>query len=373
MTQHRATRAPASEKSLRKSSPPATPTPAEPAFVPPYPPSLVDRVIGWLDRQAIPGWVILLILAALTFLVLTLVEWREGAYPPGTFRGVHALAASYVPFIIWLIRAQDRSAASAVREFREALRVGVDPAALEVELTTLPRTPTLAVGAVSVIVIALGAWLFIPDIRLLEFAPTPLSEAVAGVLLVATWWMSGVFVYHTVRQLAIIHRIYTQSTRIDFFHLTPLYAFSHHTQRTAIGILIFVYVDFLVADAGLRFHPLNLAAGGSLTLLALAAFVGPLGGAHRLMGAEKTRLLDDNARRLEAGFLELRRRMDTLSLSGADDLNKTLSSLEIERTALQRIPTWPWEPGTVRSVGAAVLLPVFLFAVQQILSRILGG
>ncbi len=345
--------------------------PAAPAFVPPYPPSWIDRLIAWLDHRRLPAWAVLLVVALLSFLVLTLVQWREGAYPPGTLRPVHAMAAAYVPFIIWLIRYLDRSAARAVREFRAALRAGVDPASLEYELTTLPRRPTLAVGAASVVVIGLGAWFFIGDIQVLGLAPTPLSLTVAGVLLAATNWMTGVFVYHTVRQLVIIHRIYTQSTRIDFFHRTPLSAFSHHTQRIAIGILLFVYLSFLAADPDFRFHPLNLAAGGTLTLLALVAFVGPLGGAHRLLAAEKTRLLDDNARRLEAGFHELRRRMDSLKLSGADDLNKTLGSLEIERTALQRIPTWPWEPGTIRGLAAALLLPIALWLIQYGLQRVL--
>jgi len=338
-----------------------------PAFVPPYPPSLIDRFIAWLDRRRYPAWAFLLIVALLSFLVLTLVEWREGAYPPGTFQPVHAMAAAYGPFILWLIRTLDRSAARAARQFQPALRAGVDPRTLEYELTTLPRTPTLAVGAVSMVVIALSALLFLEDVRLLGLAPTPLSEAVAGTLLVTTWWITGVFVYHTVRQLIIIYRTYTRATRIDFFHLTPLYAFSHHTQRTAIAILVFVYFDFLVADPGLRVHPLNLAVGGTLTLLALVAFIGPLGGAHRLLTAEKTRLLDDNARRLEAGFHELQRRMDALKLAGADDLNKTLNSLEIERAALQRTPTWPWEPGTIRGLAAAVLIPLIVWAVQALL------
>jgi hypothetical protein len=224
-----------------------------------------------------------------------------------------------------------------------------------------------------VLIIGMMAWLFIGDLRLLEVATTPLSVAVFGAILIPTWWISGVLVYHTVRQLVLIYRIYTRQTRIDFFHLSPLYAFSHHTRRTAIAILLFVYFDILVADPGLRIHPLNLAASGTLTLLALVAFIGPLGGAHRLLVAEKARLLDDNAGRLEKGFHELQLRTDKLKLAGADDLNKTLSSLEIERAALQRIPTWPWEPGTVRGLAAALLLPVVIWLIQYGLEKVLGG
>ena len=340
-------------------------------FVPPYAPSPIDRLIVWLDRQPLPGWALLLAVALLSFLVLTLVEWREGGYPPGVIRPLHVLVGAGVPFLIWLIRYFDRSAASALTEFRSTLREGADPQSLRYQLTTLPRTPTLVVGGASVLVIGGMAWLFIRDFRLLEVAPTPLSMAVFGAILIPTWWISGVLIYHTGRQLVLIHHIYTRQTRIDFFHLSPLYAFSHHTRRTAIAILLFVYFDFLVADPTIRFHPMNLGAGGLLTLLAVVAFVGPLGGAHRLLAAEKARLLDDNARRMEAGFHELQRRMDSLKLAGADDLHRTLSSLEIERAALQRIPTWPWEPGTIRGLAAALILPLVLWLIQFALQRVL--
>lgn len=341
------------------------------AFVPPYAPSLINRIIDWLDRGRFPAWAFLLVVAVLLFLGLTLVEWHEGAYPAGTFRALHALIGAGVPFLIWLVRYLDRSAGNALREFSPALRDGADSYSLRYQLTTLPRTPTLVVGGAAVLIIGVMAWLFVGDLRLFEIAATPLSEAVFGVILVVTWWITGVFVYHFVRQLVLIYHIFTRQTRIDFFRLTPLYAFSHHTRRAAIAVLLFVYVDYLAADPTIRLHPMNLGAGGLLTLLAIVAFVGPLAGAHRLLVAEKTRLLDDNAHRLEAGFHELQRRMDSLRLSGADDLNKTLSSLEIERTALHRIPTWPWEPGTIRGMVTAFILPVALWLTTFALQRML--
>jgi len=326
----------------------------------------------WLDRRRLPPWSSLLITAVVLFTIVTLVDWRDGAVPTGTLSPLHALTSAAVPFLIWLLRYLDRSAEIALGEIRSSLREGADPALLRYQLTTMPRTPVLLVGWSAVLVIGVMAWLFIGDPRVLEIAPAPWSLAVFGAILIPTWWIMGVFVYHLVRQLALIYRIYTRQTRIDLFHLTPLYAFSHHTRRAAIAILLFVYVDFLVADPSIRFHPMNVGAGGLLTALAIVAFIGPLGGVHRLLAAEKTRLVDDNARRLEAGFRELQKRMDSLRLAGADDLNKMLGSLEIERTALLRIPTWPWEPGTIRGLAAALLLPVIIWLIQFGLGRWLG-
>jgi len=69
---------------------------------------------------------------------------------------------------------------------------------------------------------------------------------------------------------------------------------------------------------------------------------------------------------------ELHRRLDGGRLLHMDDLNKAVVTLEIEQNALRKIPTWPWQPGVVRAVIAALLLPVAIWAIQKLLGRVLG-
>jgi hypothetical protein len=54
------------------------------------------------------------------------------------------------------------------------------------------------------------------------------------------------------------------------------------------------------------------------------------------------------------------------------DLNMTIAGLEMEQNALNRIPTWPWEPETVRLLVTALLLPLGLWIVQVVLQVIMG-
>lgn len=56
-----------------------------------------------------------------------------------------------------------------------------------------------------------------------------------------------------------------------------------------------------------------------------------------------------------------------------DTMNKAMASLEIERAALVRVPTWPWDPGTLRTVIAALLLPIIIWLIQYGLERLMGG
>jgi hypothetical protein len=207
--------------------------------------------------------------------------------------------------------------------------------------------------------------------QLFQVASTPLSEAVTGALVIGIWWISGTFLYHTVHQLRVISRIYSRHTRIRLLHLGPLYTFSRVTQRTTIGILTFFYVFYLTAS-GFRGQPVLLLLGGILfAMIAAVTFAWPLVGVHRLLVSEKDHLLDENTRRLEAGIADLHGRMDRRNLSRIKDLSAALASLDLERSALARIPTWPWDPGTLRGLVAALIVPIIIWAIQLGAGRLL--
>jgi hypothetical protein len=137
-------------------------------------------------------------------------------------------------------------------------------------------------------------------------------------------------------------------------------------------LLLLAYALFVTAGDVFR-GALALGSWLSLVSGAVATFLFPLLGIHRHLAREKDRMLHEAGTRLEAGVAELHRRMDGNELARMDDLNKALASLEIERAALERVPTWPWERGTVRSLVAALLLPVAVWLVQLLLGQALGN
>lgn len=63
--------------------------------------------------------------------------------------------------------------------------------------------------------------------------------------------------------------------------------------------------------------------------------------------------------------------MDRGDLARADGLNKQLASMLQQREVLATLRTWPWSTGTLRAVITAILLPIVLFIVQSLLSRVL--
>jgi hypothetical protein len=156
--------------------------------------------------------------------------------------------------------------------------------------------------------------------------------------------------------------------------MRPLYAFSGITALTAVTLAIGAYGWTALNPENLQ--KVDLVSIGILvliTVLALASFVWPLAGIHRLLGEEKGRLLDETNVRLKATIAELHRQIDEGDLEDVSNLNTALSTLEMERTALKAIPTWPWEPETPRLLITALGLPLGLWIIQYILQLLLGS
>lgn len=364
----------------RKRTPAAAPV-AIPSFIPPYPPSGIERFQRWIDRLPGPFWLAYLLLGLLLLLLQSAVHWSVGAYPIGTWNALHAMLSALIPGGLLLIHALDRLAERSFDAFRPVVSGGVAEAmTLRYQITTLPRRTTFAAFLGF---IAFGAVVFLtPTGRTaglatalqllssldLSLAPAPLAFNLF--LLILTWGFTGVFVYHTIHQLRWVSRIYARHTRVDLLTPGPLYSLSRVSAGTAVGLIVLVYL-ILAADRAFFDDPRNLAGAAAFGLLAAAAFVVPLLGIHRILAAEKGRLLDESANRLKAALAELHHRVDQKDLRRMDDLNKAIASLEVERALLGRIPTWPWQPETLRTFIGALLLPLILWLAQALLGRIL--
>lgn len=342
---------------------------------PPYAPSWVDRFTAWVARLPGPSWSYYLGLGLVLLLVQAIVLWVEGAFPVGRVDPVHAFLAAAVSFLLALIHFLDDRAGTVLARMRPALKTTEEEYAnLSYQLTTLPAVPALLAGLA-----ALGC-AFLLEIpgepyHLEALDPFPVSAILLRFVFLICWWVFGTLLYHTVHQLQLINRIYTQHTRINLFRVQSLYALSNLTALTA-GSLAVVPYAFLFANQAielLREAPIVLSFYLMVTFLAVVTFVWPQLGIHRLQIAEKERLLDEANKRFEAAILELHQLVDSGQLEGMADLNLAMAGLEIERSALARIPTWPWEPEVVRLLITALALPLGLWLIQFVLQRVLGS
>jgi hypothetical protein len=180
------------------------------------------------------------------------------------------------------------------------------------------------------------------------------------------------FMYHTANQLRQINRIYTQYAQVDLCRIEPLHAFSGVTALTAVSLTVCPY-GFMLVSGGVLGDPSALGYLLVMTVLALVAFLWPLTGVRRLVYREKQRALEEATRRLRATFDDVHRLVDEKELTGIGNVNMTIMTLDVEIRSLEAIPTWPWQPDTMRWLLSALLLPLILWVVQAILQRGVGG
>lgn len=354
-------------------------------FVPPYPPSWIDRVLQRLDSLPGPAWLTFLVLGVAGIALQLGIQVSSGDYHPGPYLRLHVWLMGSFAYLLAMIFYLDKSAASAAERFRPVLKSS-DPKApadehsmsyaeLRYRLTILPPRLAIWSGVLGALFLGFGSlfWLARTPAALMttfNLSARPLPMTVALSHYVLTQAIAGMLILHTIRQLRLINHIYLHNARLNLYRLQPLYAFSIPAALTAGGFLVYNYIWFAAAPPLLE-HPVGRTLGIFFSAIAVLTFAWPLWGVHRRLVQEKKKLLLESSTHFEAAVAQLHDRINRDQLSEMDDLHKTLTSLEIEQAALRRIPTWPWEPGVMRGVMAAVFLPIIIWLIQTLLEKLL--
>ncbi|MDQ3707448.1 MAG: hypothetical protein M3437_19920 [Chloroflexota bacterium] len=331
----------------------------------PYPPSWVDKFTDWVRRLPMPAWVFYLAVVILSAVVLLPLD----ALSPEI-----VLSSASAVYVFALVHYLDDWATAALKRFRSIMTV--DDAEYErlcYRFTTMPRRPVLiatVIGAIYATIAFLTFGASDPSVSG-ETASTSVFEAIPLIYSYASYTVVGLLIYHTIHQLRLMNEIYTHHTRINLFQRGPMYALSRLAARTSIGISIptFLWFQLVSSSEEVDYSAafLETAFFGTVILL---TFIWPLLGAHSLLDKEKERLKDQLARRVEATIIELQSRVDSGDYQGRDALRDTMEGLVASQSVIDKLRTWPWQTQTISGVGAAFLLPLFIWFIQRMLERL---
>ncbi len=337
-----------------------------------YSPSWINGINAWVSRLPGTSWIYYLGLGLVLFLIPSIVYWVEGVLPVGTFLPVQVFIAGVIGFFLGMFHYLDGRAGASLANMLPALKVSEEEyQELQYRLTNLPAGLTLIASLVTLAIIFLTELMAEPyRVELLDVSPV--SANLFRVIYILGWWVMGAFLYHAVHQLRLIHRIYTQYTRVNLFRMRPMYAFSKLSALTAGSLAMVLYGWMAVAPNVSLADPITFIFTVIILLITVVIFLWPQLGIHNLQVAEKERLLEEANQRFEAIIGELHRRLDAGELDQMNDLSATMTNLELELNSLKRIHTWPWQPETVRWLVTALVLPLGLWLIQFVLQRVLG-
>ena len=339
----------------------------------PYKPSWIDRFTDWVEKLPVRGWVFYVGFGLGLILVQALFLWLDGGLnvaeellPVIIFNGL------LTPFVLALIHHLDLQAVTALKTMRPTLEM-TEPEydEFQYKLSNMPSGAALIAGLIMLVLVILMEQVSTLPVRYAALEQLPIFVIVFQIVDKSSAFLLGVIIYHTARQLRMVNAINSNYTRISLFNLGPLQAFSKLTASTAVGLVAGIY-GWMLINPDLLADPVSLAFVGLFTLMAVAVFVWPLFGTHRLMEMEKARMLHELDLRFESAFSEFNQRLRDDDHAAMERLNGTIASLEIQHRRIAAIPTWPWRPETARFALGAIALPLILTILQLLAAQAFG-
>lgn len=339
-----------------------------------YSTSWIDHFTKWVAQLPGSSWAYYLGLALFFFLIQVIALMIDGLLPIGSIDAAHIFIAVAIPYMLGIIYYFDLQAINALAKLRPSMDISDQEFnRLTFKLTTMPSWQTLLAGLLGISCIFILEWNSGEPYQLESLLNTRISGTLFRIIYMILWWVFGTLIYHTIHQLRLIGCIYTQHTQINLFQTKDLYAFSNLIALTALGMSV-LPIGFLIANPRASWNtPEVFITVIIVQIIALVTFVWPHYGIHRLLVAEKERLLEEAKKHFQAAIRLIHQRVDDENLEGAMAISMLINGLNTELSTIENIPTWPWQPETLRIFITALAFPLGLWFIQIIIERLFGA
>jgi hypothetical protein len=293
--------------------------------------------------------------------------WIDGDLPVGIldsesfFNGIWAILG--ISFLLILDNFADRSA----NKFSVLVpRSKTELEVLRYQMTIIPARFAIGLTALIAVIMLVAAIL---DPAFLGLS-NPISIALFLFIAIFSYSFAPLMLYQGLRQLILVTRAYRLVREINLFQLQPLYAFAGLTMTSSLFWILVLNLNLIgnQSESSAADNLLSLVFNAPYILLAFATFVVPLWGIHRRIQNKKETELAENGLQIEKAHHSLYQSLNKRDYKRGSELEKALASLYRMREQIEKVPTWPWTPGTFRNFLSAVFLPMGLWLFQRYLS-----
>lgn len=339
-----------------------------------YSPSIIDRLLDWINRQKFPTWLIYLFLYLLFLLINQGSAWLDGSAAIGQFEILKIQVSIWPILTLAIIHYLDRLAITASEVFRPLWEDNDEEYNQKVfQLTHMPARPVWILIGLGPVMVILSYAL---DLGIVNFAYRTIQSLIAELIVNALGFpLFPIFVYHTIRQLSIVYQIQSDLGEIDLFRSTPLYAFSVLTSRTGIAWVILlsstVLFSLFADDSYGGLSPaMFIVFAATEVLLAIASFILPLLGLHAQMEKAKGALIDEINVHMKTSISQMGNAFIKLDPETATAKRDLVETLKAQQSYISELPTWPWKTDTFRGFLSVIFLPILITVIQQLIEKL---
>ncbi len=201
----------------------------------PYAPSYLDRFMGWVQRLPVPYGLTYLLLFVLQSSIAHVLSWYDGWLPAFTFSPLLLVFPLWLWGPLAIMTFLNSISVEALSVYSPLLDASPETIQrLKYEFTTMPARGVIISGFFWGGLYLIFTYLAYDTLYAAFQYGTFFAAVILGEGLI-TFFISGAIYYHSIRQLVLVNRTVKMISRINLFHLDPVYAFSIVTSRTGIS------------------------------------------------------------------------------------------------------------------------------------------
>jgi hypothetical protein len=334
-------------------------------------PAYSPRWLSWffqrLNALPVPFWVISIVIILGLAAARHWVAWESGLLPQGSISAFLVLNPVYSVSFILVWQYLDRRGEQAILAFYS--KKGGNKAAKKHavrEFLSLAPLPALLVFAFGVI---FGYGGFV-EATLVDPQAAQVWPAVSILGYCLSTGFLVLLIYRLLNQIRMMRRLLA-GTEADIFNPQRVYALSSYGSTFAV-VFFLAYTFPTLLLSNLLVSPGALVSLYAVGVSLIVAFFVPLTAINKRMRENKDQLLNEIGNDLKGVQAKVHKAVAAGKFGEVDKMRGTLSALREEREMIQKIPTWPWQPETLRNLLTPFLIPVIVFLVTRYLGTILG-
>ncbi len=337
--------------------------------LPVYNPRWLYRFFAFLERLPVRPLTLAALIVLGTAIITHFIAWSRGVVSAGKFDLILATMGFYLVMLPGLWHFLTLRARPSIYDFFKGR--GLRPAQIEalladfVSLSPFWGTTIFIVGGV------IG---YFANLNVL----VPIMPASAQVVLDLSLFSSvlgGSFLFlhvaRIVRQSLLTRRFYRE-IEVDLFNQSPLYALSRYAVTSIITLLLGTYLLQIVSLPSLLFTPLGLLWQIIINTVVFLLFLAQLVGINQRLRRAKERLLSELNKDIQGVYNDVHKAVSKKAYASVARMQASVATLKNEQEILQKIPTWPWQPETLRNLLAPMLLPIIVYLLQRFFGSALG-
>lgn len=159
---------------------------------------------------------------------------------------------------------------------------------------------------------------------------------------------------------------------MDLFDPSRIYSLTEYGAFSAFLLVSIFYLLTYLSFPTILLSLLGFTCQLIIVTVSGLLFFVPLVGINQRMKQAKHELVIQANKDIKKLYLKIHSTAELEDYEVLGDLKNSLSTLQSSKAMIEKIPTWPWQPNTIRNLFAPFLIPIIVLLIQILIEYVSG-